>query len=163
MSSRRLPILVSCLFVALAACGDPPATDGPDADAPDLRALDYAEHLQVDFDEIEVTGTGLHYRDLDVGTGPEAASGSTVVVHYTGSFPDGTVFDSSRERGDPFTLQLDRGMVIPGWDEGLQGMREGGHRILVLPPQLGYGAAGAGGVIPPNAVLVFDVEMLEVR
>lgn len=106
--------------------------------------------------------TTLTATDFVEGTGAEAVSGSTVSVHYTGMLPDGTVFDSSVNRG-PFTLQLGAGMVIQGWDQGLVGMKEGGKRRLIIPADMAYGAQGVPGVIPPNATLIFDVEMLDVQ
>jgi len=106
------------------------------------------------------TPTGLVYEELTVGAGAEAASGKKVTVHYTGWLTNGTKFDSSKDRNDPFEFELGGGMVIRGWDEGVQGMQEGGTRVLVIPPTLGYGARGAGGVIPPNATLLFEVELL---
>jgi peptidylprolyl isomerase len=101
--------------------------------------------------------------DLQVGTGAEAVPGATITVNYTGTLQDGTVFDSSYERNEPFTLQLGAGSVIPGWEQGLQGMKVGGKRRLTIPPSLGYGAQGAGSTIPPNATLIFDVELLQVQ
>jgi FKBP-type peptidyl-prolyl cis-trans isomerase FkpA len=113
------------------------------------------------------TPSGLQYDDTQAGTGTEAAPGRHVRVHYTGwlynNGQQGAKFDSSRDRNDPFEFALGAGMVIRGWDEGVAGMKVGGKRTLVIPPQLGYGARGAGGVIPPNATLKFDVELLEVK
>jgi peptidylprolyl isomerase len=114
------------------------------------------------------TPSGLTYTDEVVGTGPSPESGRSVAVHYTGWLDagggaKGTKFDSSRDRGAPFSFVLGEGRVIAGWDEGVASMKVGGKRTLVIPPDLGYGARGAGGVIPPNATLVFDVELLEVR
>jgi FKBP-type peptidyl-prolyl cis-trans isomerase FkpA len=106
------------------------------------------------------TESGLQYEDLTEGTGSAAQPGKRVKVHYTGWLTDGQKFDSSKDRGDPFEFVLDGGMVIRGWDEGVQGMKVGGVRKLTIPPALGYGARGAGGVIPPNATLVFEVELL---
>lgn len=110
------------------------------------------------------TASGLQYEDTVVGTGKEAAPGRTVTVLYTGWLFEGGVqgekFDSSKDRGEPFMFPLGAGMVIKGWDEGVQGMKEGGARTLIIPANLGYGARGAGGVIPPNATLKFDVELL---
>lgn len=106
---------------------------------------------------------GLEYTDLKVGKGKQPAPGQTAVVHYTGRFLDGKKFDSSRDRKTPFTFVLGAHQVIPCWDEGVATMRVGGRRKLVCPPQLAYGERGAGGVIPPNATLNFDVELLAVR
>ncbi len=115
------------------------------------------------------TPSGLHYEDTLVGSGVTAQAGSEVTVHYTGWLHDptsdsgrGRKFDSSKDRGDPFKFDLGAGSVIRGWDEGVQGMQVGGTRVLRIPPDLGYGARGAGGVIPPNATLVFEVELLAV-
>ena len=109
------------------------------------------------------TASGLKYVDLIVGTGREAAAGDLVSVHYTGWLTNGTKFDSSVDRREPFSFPLGGGKVIRGWDEGVAGMKVGGKRKLTIPPQLGYGSRGAGGVIPPNATLVFDVELLEIK
>lgn len=106
--------------------------------------------------------SGLKYEDVKVGTGDTAEAGKTVTVHYTGWLTNGTKFDSSKDRGQPFDFPLGGGRVIRGWDEGVQGMKVGGVRKLTIPPELGYGARGAGGVIPPNATLVFEVELLKV-
>ncbi len=106
---------------------------------------------------------GLKYTDDQVGSGTEAQAGKTVSVHYTGWLLDGTKFDSSKDRNQPFSFPLGRGQVIKGWDEGVAGMKVGGKRTLVIPPDLGYGARGAGGVIPPNATLKFEVELLDVK
>ncbi|MBL8603587.1 MAG: FKBP-type peptidyl-prolyl cis-trans isomerase [Myxococcales bacterium] len=105
----------------------------------------------------------LLIEDLKVGEGAEATSGKTVDVHYVGTLTDGSKFDSSHDRRRPFSFALGAGMVIKGWDQGVAGMRVGGKRKLTIPPELGYGARGAGGVIPPNATLVFEVELLGVR
>ena len=110
------------------------------------------------------TTSGLQFEDTVVGTGAEAAPGRNVTVHYTGwlyeNDEQGAKFDSSKDRDEPFMFALGAGMVIKGWDEGVQGMKEGGQRVLIIPANLGYGARGAGGVIPPNATLKFDVELL---
>ncbi|MBX7104157.1 MAG: FKBP-type peptidyl-prolyl cis-trans isomerase [Gemmataceae bacterium] len=109
-----------------------------------------------------VLPNGLDITDTKEGTGDEAVAGKTVEVHYVGTFPDGKKFDSSRDRGRPFSFRLGSGQVIQGWDQGFAGMKVGGIRKLVIPPDLGYGARGAGSAIPPNAVLHFEVELLKV-
>ena len=108
------------------------------------------------------TESGLKYEELTEGTGEVATAGTRVSVHYTGWLTDGQKFDSSKDRDEPFEFSLGAGMVIRGWDEGVQGMKVGGVRKLTIPPHLGYGVRGAGGVIPPNATLVFEVELLGV-
>jgi FKBP-type peptidyl-prolyl cis-trans isomerase len=108
------------------------------------------------------TASGLVYEDLTEGQGATAKSGDEVSVHYTGWLESGKKFDSSVDRGEPFSFALGRGNVIAGWDEGVAGMKVGGRRKLTIPPNLGYGAFGAGSVIPPNATLIFDVELLGV-
>ncbi|HEX8979821.1 MAG TPA: FKBP-type peptidyl-prolyl cis-trans isomerase [Parasulfuritortus sp.] len=105
----------------------------------------------------------LIIEEITVGEGDEAQAGQTVSVHYTGWLTDGTKFDSSKDRNEPFDFPLGRGYVIQGWDKGVAGMKVGGRRKLTIPPEMGYGARGAGGVIPPNATLVFEVELLAVR
>jgi peptidylprolyl isomerase len=112
---------------------------------------------------MQTTPSGLQYEDITVGNGPSPQPGQTVTVHYTGWLDDGKKFDSSLDRGQPFEFPLGQGRVIKGWDEGVAGMKVGGQRTLVIPPQMGYGARGAGGVIPPDATLIFDVELLEVK
>jgi FKBP-type peptidyl-prolyl cis-trans isomerase FkpA len=106
---------------------------------------------------------GMEFIDIQVGTGDQALAGKLVTVHYTGWLTDGKKFDSSRDRNRPFDFQLGAGNVIRGWDEGVQGMRVGGQRRLIIPPSLGYGQRGAPGAIPPNATLIFDVELLKVQ
>jgi FKBP-type peptidyl-prolyl cis-trans isomerase FkpA len=108
------------------------------------------------------TASGLIYEDLEVGSGDTARRGTTASVHYTGWLADGTKFDSSHDRGEPFSFPVGVQYVIAGWDEGVQGMQVGGRRKLTVPPQLGYGARGAGGVVPPDATLVFEVGLLAV-
>ncbi|HWF62537.1 MAG TPA: FKBP-type peptidyl-prolyl cis-trans isomerase [Nitrospira sp.] len=109
------------------------------------------------------TSSGLKYVDQVIGTGDAAVAGKTASVHYSGWLENGKKFDSSVDRGQPFSFPLGAGRVIKGWDEGVQGMKVGGKRKLTIPSDLGYGSRGAGGVIPPNATLIFDVELLAVR
>ena len=109
------------------------------------------------------TSSGLKYVDQILGTGEVATAGKNTTVHYTGWLENGKKFDSSVDRGQPFSFPLGAGRVIKGWDEGVQGMKVGGKRKLTIPSDLGYGSRGAGGVIPPNATLIFDVELLGVR
>jgi FKBP-type peptidyl-prolyl cis-trans isomerase FkpA len=105
----------------------------------------------------------LKIEEMTAGSGLEAVSGKSVVVHYTGWLTTGEKFDSSKDRGQPFSFPLGAGRVIKGWDQGVAGMKVGGKRKLTIPPELGYGPRGAGGVIPPNATLVFEVELLDVK
>ena len=111
----------------------------------------------------QMTDSGLKFEDTTVGGGAIASQGQTVSVHYTGWLENGTKFDSSKDRNEPFEFKLGAGMVIRGWDQGVAGMKVGGTRTLVIPSELGYGARGAGGAIPPNATLLFDVELLDVK
>jgi FKBP-type peptidyl-prolyl cis-trans isomerase len=108
------------------------------------------------------TASGVQYWDITVGTGAQAVAGKSIKVHYTGWLTNGKKFDSSVDRGQPFEFQLGAGKVIKGWDEGVEGMKVGGKRQLRVPPAAGYGTQGAGGMIPPNATLIFDVELLEI-
>ncbi len=108
------------------------------------------------------TQSGLEYIEVEAGSGAQAEAGKTVSVHYTGKFQDGRVFDSSIPRGEPITFKLGAGNVIRGWDEGIALMKVGGKAQLIIPPALAYGERGAGGVIPPNTTLIFDVELVSV-
>lgn len=127
-----------------------------------MESDDSSETGDMTAGELITTDTGLQYRDIVEGTGAMPQAGQRVTVHYTGTLEDGTQFDSSRDRGRPFSFKVGVGQVIKGWDEGVGSMRVGGRRQLVIPPELGYGARGAGGVIPPNATLIFDVELLRI-
>ncbi len=149
-------LLVIPMVFALAACGG----EDEGSTAP-LTNADFAPELNVDLSAMMRTASGLYLQDLQVGSGDEAVAGTTVSVHYEGWLPNGTKFDSSRDRNDPFVFQLGAGLVIGGWDEGVAGMRVGGIRKLVIPPHLAYGAAGRGS-IPGDATLVFDIELLSV-
>jgi FKBP-type peptidyl-prolyl cis-trans isomerase len=138
----------------LSACG---GSDGGDGAA--SAGGDFA----VDSAALTKTQSGLQYQDVTVGNGAQAGQGQTAVVHYTGWLTDGTKFDSSRDRGTPFSFPIGAGQVIAGWDEGVAGMKVGGRRKLVIPANLGYGEMGAPPVIPPGATLVFDVELLDLK
>ncbi len=131
----------------------------PDSNQADASALGGPMNAE----KAQILASGLRVTDLEVGTGPEAVAGQTVVVHYRGTLENGKQFDASYDRGKPFSFSLGRGQVIKGWDEGVQGMKVGGKRKLVIPPELGYGTRGAGGVIPPNATLIFEVELLDIK
>ncbi len=119
--------------------------------------------LGPDADGFYTSSTGLKFKDIIKGDGPRPRAGQTVVVHYTGWLTNGQKFDSSVDRGEPFEFVLGNGSVIKGWDEGVKGMHIGGQRRLLIPPQLGYGAKGAGDSIPPNAKLLFEVQLLAVK
>jgi len=121
------------------------------------------EIISMDLDQAVTTDSGLKYIDIVEGTGETPQKGQKVTVHYTGTLTDGKKFDSSKDRNQPFTFTIGVGQVIKGWDEGVASMKVGGQRTLIIPPELGYGARGAGGVIPPNATLLFDVELLGVK
>ncbi len=136
----------------------------PDAEEPDTSepADSTVEETMDNSNDVVTTSSGLQYVELEEGTGAMPQTGQTVVVHYTGTLEDGTKFDSSRDRNQPFSFRIGVGQVIKGWDEGVATMRVGSRRKLIIPPELGYGARGAGGVIPPNATLIFDVELLRI-
>jgi peptidylprolyl isomerase len=131
--------------------------------AQSTEASDLTSPSTTETSDVITTETGLQYQDVVEGTGATPQTGQTVVVHYTGTLQDGSKFDSSRDRGQPFKFRIGVGQVIKGWDEGVGSMKVGGQRILTIPPDLGYGARGAGGVIPPNATLIFDVELLGIE
>jgi len=154
MKTSLASLIVAAVMTAGLACSQPVAQSSSSAGAAPANASAAKEVTLSD---------GLKYTDDQVGTGTEATAGKTVSVHYTGWLLDGTKFDSSRDRGQPFSFPLGAGRVIKGWDEGVAGMKIGGKRTLVIPPDLGYGARGAGGVIPPNATLKFEVELLDVK
>lgn len=172
---RRLDPTVSIcagVLLLIAACGggeDGASASGGDAAAEQASAATAASPADsacealtsVPSDSLTAADSGLRYRQLADGDGATADAGDTVAVHYTGCLTDGTKFDSSRDRGQPIRFVLGTGEVIEGWDEGLQGMRVGGKRILRIPPEMAYGSRG-GGPIPPNATLLFRVELMEV-
>jgi len=159
----------SCLGVLLVlvvvgcARDDDAAPGDMAADAVAAENTPFDASGAVDTSAMTRSPTGLLMLDLEEGEGTPAEAGSTVLVHYTGWLMDGTRFDSSHDRGEPFEVWLGQNRVIAGWEEGLKGMRPGGQRRLVVPPELAYRAEGYGALIPPDARLVFDIEMVEVR
>ncbi len=164
MSYRLLALglvaLVAVAFV-VAACAKKETQDA--SAAPAASTTPAAGAAAATSGKVVTTASGLKYEVLREGNGPGAKAGQTVAVHYTGWLTNGTKFDSSVDRGQPFDFHLGAGQVIKGWDEGVAGMKVGEKRKLTIPPQLGYGERGAGGVIPPNATLVFDVELLGIQ
>lgn len=144
---KKLALLLASAMVTVACASVQPAIS---QGAPDLKKLG----------KLVKTPSGLQYKDTTVGNGPSPRPGQSVNVHYTGWLLNGTKFDSSVDRGQPFSFPLGRGQVIKGWDEGVASMRVGSKRILVIPANLGYGAGGMPPVIPPNATLVFEVQLL---
>ena len=170
--ARRLPagrvrsvhLATAAALVLAAACGGGGGEGSGTAASGSASAFgDCPAASHYDSTSMERRSDGLEVRDFEKGSGPAAAPGDTVRVHYTGCLKDGTRFDSSHDRGEPFQFVLGTGMVIPGWDEGLQGMKPGAKRRLVIPSDLAYGSRGAGSVIPPDATLIFDVELLSVN
>jgi len=147
--------VAAALAIGCSRAPETTASSDPGA-AGEKKASPMAENM-------ETTPSGLQYTDVKVGTGASPKTGQTAVVHYTGWLVDGKKFDSSKDRGQPFQFAVGRGQVIKGWDEGVATMKVGGTRKLLIPPALAYGASGAGGVIPPNATLTFEVELLEIR
>lgn len=169
------PVCLLCLLL-LVACGPVATVDGggTGADAPADAAADASaepvvadeatptESIQPIEGETMNTASGLAYTEIEAGDGPTPQVGDIVAVHYTGTLTNGVVFDSSHQRNEPISFPLGMGRVIAGWDEGIGLMKQGGKARLTIPPELGYGAQGAGGVIPPNATLIFDVELVDI-
>jgi FKBP-type peptidyl-prolyl cis-trans isomerase len=166
MRNQRGAIPLSVLGTALAlwsvGCGGEAGEEPPEEQAGTVEEGGRAMEFSADLEQMTQTPSGLYVQDLKVGDGAEAVAGEIVQVHYTGWLMSGEKFDSSLDRGAPFPFQLGAGRVIPGWDEGVAGMLEGGRRKLVIPPELAYGERGYPPVIPPDATLVFEVELLQV-
>jgi peptidylprolyl isomerase len=163
VGGKRLLIIPAELGLGEAGAGDIPPGSTLIMEIEMVNIIEPVFMTEVDEDDYSVTESGLKYFDLVEGQGDSPAEGQTVVVHYTGWLEDGTKFDSSLDRGQPFTFPLGQGAVIPGWDEGVSTMKIGGKRQLVIPPELGYGEAGAGASIPPGATLIFEVELLDLQ
>jgi FKBP-type peptidyl-prolyl cis-trans isomerase len=163
-ASRTAMVIAVALLAgfALAGCGGQPETPSQDSVEPAPEQSTPQEPAQGTVTEYEDV-TELKIEDTEEGTGAEAKSGDKVSVHYTGFLTDGSPFDSSLASGQPFEFTLGAGEVISGWDQGVAGMKVGGKRKLMIPPDMAYGDQGAGGVIPPGATLVFDVELLEIK
>ncbi len=161
VSRRNLLILIAVLILVGVAAGLFFAFRGGSTTPEPQTASNPAD--PVAGIQVITTGSGLQYQELKAGSGPAAQAGETVAVHYTGWLTDGTKFDSSLDRGTPFEFTLGRGGVIQGWDEGVAGMQVGGVRKLIIPAALAYGDRGIEGVIPANSILVFDVELVEIK
>ncbi len=156
-----------CLTVTLlcmSMAGAPVLANNAVTDLMDVNLIaQNAAESSTPIEPVITTDSGLQYIEIEEGTGASPESGQTVVVHYTGKLDDGSVFDSSVQRNRPFEFIIGIGQVIKGWDEGVATMKAGGKRQLIIPAELGYGSRGAGGVIPPNATLTFDVELLDIK
>jgi FKBP-type peptidyl-prolyl cis-trans isomerase len=159
-SALTLALAVALMAtLAVSGCSSPASTTPSEPAKTEAPATQPAPSTPAPAEQ----ATGLKMEDTVVGTGAEAKPGDTVTVHYTGYLTDGTKFDSSLDSGQPFQFTIGQGRVIPGWEQGIPGMKVGGKRKLTIPPELGYGAQGAGSDIPPNATLVFEVELLAVN
>jgi FKBP-type peptidyl-prolyl cis-trans isomerase len=173
MTVKSLAVVLAAALLASCSSREEPAKPDQTADDPAANTVNAAPAAGADAATTAPTGTEtmpLQKTDLTPGAGAEITKGQTALVHYTGWLYDaaapenkGAKFDSSVDRNEPFEFPVGGGFVIKGWDEGVAGMKVGGKRRLVIPPELGYGSRGAGGVIPPGATLVFDVELVEIR
>jgi peptidylprolyl isomerase len=166
-----LGVMLGCGILVLIfqfSAGTPAATAGSIAESESIASVTKSAPtpsnlIAMDNEKEITTASGLKYVELTEGTGATPTNGQTVSVHYTGTLEDGKKFDSSRDRNQPFEFQIGKGQVIKGWDEGLSTMKVGSRRKLIIPAELGYGDRGAGGVIPPKATLIFDVELLQIK
>ena len=157
---KKLFVLLAAALFVLAACGDDGGNGGTDTGSSDEEAAGSDADCATEETTLD---SGLKIKDVECGDGEEAKKGDTLEVHYEGRLEDGTKFDASRDHGSTFEFQLGAGQVIAGWDEGLVGMKVGGVRELTIPPDLGYGAAGAPPAIPPNSTLIFEVELVSIK
>lgn len=157
-------LLLALTMLAAIACKDQPSPEAapPESGAPDISRMTFTPALGVDISAMTATPRGVWIRDLTMGTGDPAGPGTEVSIHYDGRLPAGTQFDSNGPAEVPFTFRIDAGDVVPGFDEGVRGMRVGGKRLVVIPPALGYGAQ-ANGPIPANSVLVFTIDLVSAR
>ena len=156
---RGLGVICACTALfSLSSC----ASGGPGEGSGDPTQVEFAPDLGIFLDQMTLTPDGLYYHDLTLGTGEEAQVNDRVTIHYNGFLPDGTVFDSSVARDEPIRFVLGFREVIRGWELGVRGMKVGGKRVLVIPPDLGYGSRGLSGVVPRNATLAFEIELLDV-
>ena len=156
--SRKIFLVLAAALLLLGACGD--ESGGGTADEDETAAAEAGDECETDS---EVTlDSGLRYTDIECGDGEEASRGDSVEVHYVGTLENGKKFDSSRDRGQTLPVQLGAGQVIPGFEEGILGMKVGGIREVTIPPDLGYGEAGAPPAIPPNATLIFEIELVSI-
>jgi peptidylprolyl isomerase len=160
---RGLAAVAAFAVIACSACGQEQPNNTATQEQSTVNTTDTRTNemsQQTNQGNIQTTPSGLQYEEIQVGTGPNPQPGQQVTVHYTGWLKDGAKFDSSVDRGRPFDFTIGKGQVIKGWDEGVMSMKVGGKRRLIIPPELGYGQRGAPGAIPPNATLVFEVELL---
>lgn len=164
MKNRKqlVPAVLAVAAFTLAACGGKTSSsETPDWSNP--QTIHFADSLHIDLSSMTKTADGLYYKDIKKGSGEEAEAGDVAVVHYIGYLPNGKVFDKNTGSQTPFSFEMGIGRVIRGWDLGVQGMKIGGERLLVIPPDLAYGSKGADNTIPPNTTLVFDIWLVDVR
>lgn len=164
MTNRKqlVPATLAVAVFFLAACGGGSSAKATH-DWSNPQTIHFADSLHIDLSAMTRTADGLYYKDITEGSGEEAEAGDVAVVHYTGYLPNGTVFDKNGASDEPYSFEMGIGRVIRGWDLGVQGMKIGGERLLVIPPDLAYGSKGADNTIPPNTTLVFDIKLMNLR
>jgi FKBP-type peptidyl-prolyl cis-trans isomerase FkpA len=165
MTNRKqlVPATLAVAVFALAACGGGGSSNDATPDWSNPQTIHFADSLHIDLSAMTKTPDGLYYKDIKEGSGEEAEAGDVAVVHYTGYLPNGKVFDENGASDEPYSFEMGIGRVIRGWDLGVQGMKIGGERLLVIPPDLAYGSKGADNTIPPNTTLVFDIKLVNLR